>query len=116
MRRQQANRRDPVSEDDVEWVQNRTIELMHMGIVFVEAAHLATTERTQWVLDRNAARERASAAAATAMRKARLAENEKQESDDLAGRRAALEARARQAQPPTLRTSLGDMLKAKATR
>jgi hypothetical protein len=98
------------TEDDVTWTETRVIALMLTGVSFVDAVELASRECVQRLFERRVA----AFAVYEDMRQKQRDEAHASRVTEEAERRSKLEARATLGQRPSLKTSLGDLLAAKA--
>ncbi len=99
-----------LTEEDVAWTEERTIELMHEGTPLVEAIQKAAMECTQRILRREFEQETRFIVALEEERERRREERQKQQAAEHEKLRAELQAKATPGQQPTLKVTLGDML------
>lgn len=106
-------RRPTITEADVAWTEERAIGLMHAGLPFAEAVELAARECSLRVVEQSEKRQRAFEEAVWEMARLRSEERVKREAAERKQRNEQLEAQACQAQAPTLKATLGDLIAAK---
>jgi hypothetical protein len=100
---------NPISEEDMAWAESVTNKALHAGVSLVEAVQFAALALSERILERE-------------FRKIEVAETAREERierrrAELAAEheelRSKLQAKATQGQRPTLKMTLGDLIKAK---
>jgi hypothetical protein len=102
------------TEEDIAWTEEKIIQLMHLGFSFIDSAMAATVLCTERILAREAEREFKFNKAILLAREQRRVEQQQKADEERARRGAERVAKGTPAQRPTLRASIGDLIRRKS--